>query len=171
MTKQQKEKNLRSLIDASRLYDRARIEDAFKEKATYRLLTVPETEEGLNLVRRLFTNDIENDSLLYELLNKRFSENVTETFISTLQTLDKEMPIDFLKCKSIYEIREKMLDFGYTSEDKLVDGEIEFSFIGYSYSAKYRLTLQKFTLENVAKIADLTLRNGRSFKYFTRSLI
>ena len=53
-----KEKCLRSLMDGSRLYDRAKIEDTFKEIANNSLLSIQEKEEGLSLVKRLFTPDI-----------------------------------------------------------------------------------------------------------------
>ena len=166
-----KEKCLRSLIDASRLHERSVIEECFKDCATYHLLTVPETEEGLNLVKRLFSNDIENESLLYDVLNKRCSENVSTAFIHALRELDTEIPFEFKKCKSIYEVREKMLEFGFSSEDRIFDDKIEFSFKSYSYSAKYCLPLHLFTTKSVAKLAKLTLKNSNSVNYFVRSLL
>lgn len=169
--KKKKEKCLRALIDASRLYDRAKIEDTFKKFAGTSLLTVPETEEGLNLVKRLFTPDVNNDSILYEILNKRISERIADTFCLTLKTLDEEVPEEFKKCKSIYAIREQMLKFGFSSEDKLIDDAIEITFKSFSYSAKYRLTLQNLTVQNFAKIAKLTLNNSYTFGFFSRSLI
>lgn len=165
-----KEKCLRSLIDGSRLYDRAKIEDTFKELANDSLLSIQEKEEGLSLVKRLFTPDINNDSLLFEILNKRIPERVSEIFCLTLKKLDEEIPEEFKKCKSIYAIREQMLKFGFSSEDNIVDRAIEITFKSTSYSAKYRLTLENLTVPNVAKIAKLTLTNSYTFGFFSRSL-